>query len=211
MLNLQQRGLHDAAIGSPLVEAARGLASQLLADLDGRWRHTCGVARRAADAAAAVPRADRPLLVAAAWLHDIGYAPTLHASGFHPLDGAWHLQALGWPEPVAALVAHHSAARFVAAVHGLDDPMRAFSALHYGHGPVADALTYADQTTGPDGQIVTVEERLAEMLRRHGPDSPNGRVHAQRAPVVRGAVRRVEERAALAELAREVLGPQQSE
>ena len=27
-------------------------------------------------------------LVAAAWLHDIGYAPGLVQTGFHPLDGA---------------------------------------------------------------------------------------------------------------------------
>jgi hypothetical protein len=38
---------------------------------------------------------------------------------------------------------------------------------------VAEALTYADQTTGPDGHQMDVADRLAEMLRRHGPDSPN--------------------------------------
>lgn len=40
---------------------------------------------------------DRDLLVAAAWLHDIGYAPELRDTGFHPLDGARHLEALGAP------------------------------------------------------------------------------------------------------------------
>jgi hypothetical protein len=34
-----------------------------------------------------VPAADRPVLIAAAWLHDIGYAPGLPETGFHPLDG----------------------------------------------------------------------------------------------------------------------------
>jgi len=33
---------------------------------------------------------------------------------------------------------------------------------------VADALWYADLTTGPDGQRVTVDERLAEIERRYG-------------------------------------------
>jgi hypothetical protein len=88
-------GAARCATGSPLVEAARDLASDLLGDLDGRWRHTRSVARRAADATTAVPQADRPVLVAAAWLHDIGYASTLRASGFHPLDGAWHVHELG--------------------------------------------------------------------------------------------------------------------
>ena len=36
--------------------------------------------------------ADADLLEAAAWLHDIGYAPSLVATGFHPLDGARYLR-----------------------------------------------------------------------------------------------------------------------
>ncbi|MGY1669202.1 HD domain-containing protein [Geodermatophilus sp. SYSU D00710] len=194
MPDLQQRGLHDAVARRPLADAARGLARDLLTDADGRWEHTQGVARRAAEVSVAVPQADRPVLVTAAWLHDIGYAPRLHRSGFHPLDGAWYLQDLGWPEPLAGLVAHHSAARFIAAVRGLAGPMRAFPASRYAFGPVADALTYADQTTGPDGQVMTVEDRLAEMLRRHGPDSPNARVHPRRAPAIRAAVHRTDRR-----------------
>ena len=34
-------------------------------------------------------------LVAAAWLHDIGYAPELVETGFHPLDGARYLRREG--------------------------------------------------------------------------------------------------------------------
>jgi hypothetical protein len=36
---------------------------------------------------------------------------------------------------------------------------------------VRDALWYADLTTGPDGQPMTVRERLAEIRGRYGPDS----------------------------------------
>ena len=192
MPELHQRVLPHEATTHPLVAAARDLAHELLGRLDGRWRHTQGVARRAAAAAAAVPAADRPVLVAAAWLHDIGYAEPLRRSGFHPLDGAWHLQADHWPEPFAGLVAHHSAAGLVAAVCGLAGPMGCFPATRYAWGPVADALTFADQTTGPDGEVMDVENRLADMLRRHGPDSPNARAHAQRAPAIRAAVHRTE-------------------
>jgi hypothetical protein len=42
----------------------------------------------------------REVLVAAAWVHDIGYAPELLATGFHPLDGARYLTGLGVPERV---------------------------------------------------------------------------------------------------------------
>ena len=35
------------------------------------------------------------LLVAAAVLHDVGYAPTVALTGFHPLDDARYLAGLG--------------------------------------------------------------------------------------------------------------------
>jgi HD domain len=192
--DLQQRGLRADATADPLVTSARELARDLLGDLPARWRHTQGVARRAAEAACTVPEADRPRLVAAAWLHDIGYAAAVQRSTFHPLDGARYLHEHAWPEAVAGLVAHHSHARYVAAVRGLDAALDEFPADRYAGGPVADALTYADQTTGPDGEHMDVVDRLAEMLRRHGPDSPNGRVHGQRAPAIEAAVHRTERR-----------------
>ena len=46
----------------------------------------------------------------AAWIHDIGYAPEVAASGFHPLDGARFLAAAGVSQRLADLVAHHSCA-----------------------------------------------------------------------------------------------------
>lgn len=57
---------------------------------------------------------------------------------------------------------------------------------------MADALTFADQTTGPHSEVMDVEDRLADMLRRHGPDSPDARAHAQRAPAIRAVVRTVQ-------------------
>jgi hypothetical protein len=47
---------------------------------------------------------------------------------------------------------------------------------------LADALTYADQTTGPNGEPMTIEARISDMLRRHGPNSPNAKVHPERGP-----------------------------
>jgi HD superfamily phosphodiesterase len=66
------------------------------------------VAARATELARTVDKADRDLLVAAAWVHDIGYAPPLAVTGFHPLDGARHLDRSGFLARLAALVAHHS-------------------------------------------------------------------------------------------------------
>lgn len=187
---LHQHPLHQ----HPLVTEARAAAGRFLGDSTARWHHSAAVAGRACDVVAAVRGVDRPALVAAAWLHDIGYAEQLRGTGFHPLDGARYLRDQGWPPLVTGLVAHHSGARFVAAVQGLSADLHPFDDPRHTGGPLADALTCADQTIGPEGRPMDVEDRLADMLRRHGPDSANARCHAQRAPMIRAAVRRTESR-----------------
>jgi hypothetical protein len=167
-----------------------------------RWHHSRAVAARAAEAAHLFDTTEANCLQAAAWLHDIGYAPSLAHHRFHPIDGAVFVQDHLTRTTVAGLVAHHSGARFIAAARGLTELMQPYSRPEYWSGPLAEALTWADQTTGPDGQTVTVEERLREMLARHGPDSPNARCNAQRAPVLIAAVRATEARLARGERAR---------
>ncbi|MFE9751233.1 HD domain-containing protein [Saccharothrix saharensis] len=172
---------------------ARELAADLLGPMADRWRHTAGVAARAAELATTVAETDRELLVAAAWLHDIGYAPTVVDTGFHPLDGARHLERLGWPRRTAALVAHHSGARIVAEVLDVGDQLDAYPREE---GPVADALALADQTVDHRGHRVSLRDRWADMLHRHGPHSPNARVHHLRAPHLLAVAARVEARLA---------------
>jgi hypothetical protein len=110
---------------------------------------------------------DRPTLVAAAYLHDIGYATELADTGFHPLDGATWLRAQGL-ERLASLVAYHSGARFEAANRGFAERLAAFSEER---SAVSDALTYCDLTTGPNGERITVASRLDEIRTRYGPAS----------------------------------------
>jgi len=182
-----------------LVSRARMVAHTLLVDREDRWSHTTGVAHRAQHLAATVDPADRHLLVAAAWLHDIGYSPTVitdphcAGTGFHPLDGATYLQHHGWTARICGLVAHHSAARFLAAPLGLDTALSIFPDEQ---SPLSDALTYADQTTGPHGEPLPIQERIAGMLARHGPDSIQARVHHAREPHLLTAATRVEHRLA---------------
>ena len=52
-----------------------------------RWAHVQGVAARARNLAP-VLGADADLLGAAAWLHDVGYAPDLIVMSLHQIDGA---------------------------------------------------------------------------------------------------------------------------
>lgn len=67
------------------VEGARLMAEGFLAEvLPRRWAHTVAVAAAAVDLAKRLASQDAEEIVCAAWLHDIGYAPGLVDSGFHP-------------------------------------------------------------------------------------------------------------------------------
>ncbi|MEV4637558.1 HDIG domain-containing metalloprotein [Actinoplanes sp. NPDC049548] len=171
---------------------AERLARQLLRRDQDRLRHTAGVAERAA-ALAGPLGADAELLTAAAWLHDIGYAPSVAVTGFHPLDGARHLYGLRWPAEIVGLVAQHSGAAIVAAAEGHAAALAAFPVTDIG---LYDALTYADQTVGPTGERVTWHQRYDEMMGRHRPDSANVRVDALRRPHLAAVAARVERRLA---------------
>jgi hypothetical protein len=134
------------------------------------------------------------VLAAAAWLHDIGYARDLAATGFHPLDGARWLSAQGFDPRVTALVAHHSCALIEADERGLSDQLAA--EFPQEESPTADALWYCDMTTGPDGQNFDVVDRLQEIHARYGPDHVVTRFIARAESSIVAAVRRTEDRLA---------------
>jgi putative nucleotidyltransferase with HDIG domain len=147
---------------------APSIAEELLGGETMRFHHSTGVAVAAARASAAVPREDVDLLVAAAWLHDVGYAASLNDTGFHPLDGARYLRRVGAPERLCRLVAHHTGARVEAASRGLIDTL--MEEFPPETSETADALTYADLTTGPDGSPLSALERVMEILVRYPPN-----------------------------------------
>ena len=171
-----------------LCTVAQWTAARLLGPLGDRWRHTVGVACRAAEVAEPLGL-EADVLVAAAWLHDIGYARVATVTGFHPIDGARYLAGQLWPMRIVGLVAHHSGARFVAYARGLGPALADYPDEG---GLMSDALTYVDQTVGVAGDRVTVAERRTEMLRRHGWDSWNASVDPLRGPHLRAMVARVE-------------------
>jgi len=150
---------------------ARDTAAALLAPLGLRWAHTLGVAERARTLAGLLPQGDLDVLVAAAYLHDVGYAPALARTGFHPLDGARFLRALG-RDRLACLVAHHSGARAEAQERGLLDQLEGFGDER---SLVADALAYCDLTTASDGGQIAVSQRLADIAARFSDRDPVGR------------------------------------
>lgn len=181
--------------GDPLVAEAESLARHLLDGDEHRTRHVATAAAQAAALSSTVDPADRATLVAAAWLHDIGYSEWVRDTGFHPVDGARYLRSRGWSTQLSDLVAHHSGARFVAGACGMSRELDEFTFLE---DSVSDALTIADQTSGPCGQVMVLDDRLREMLTRHGPESANSRAHQRRAPYLVAALARVSTRLSLA-------------
>ena len=111
------------------------------------------------------------VLIASAYLHDIGYAEELATTGFRPLDGARYIRAEGH-ELVARLVAHHSGARVEARLRGFEDFEIEFPFQALG---VGDALTFCDLTTSPAGERVSIDDRVDEIAERYGLGSPTGR------------------------------------
>jgi hypothetical protein len=165
-------------------------AAALLPELGDRWLHVQAVAARAREAASAVAPEDRDFLVAAARVHDIGYARPLALTGFHPLDGARPVRAQGHEE-LARLVAHHSGASFEAEERGLAAELAKFEPVE---GPLMDALVYADMTTGPAGQRVTFDERTDEILTRYPADDPVHRAISRSRQTLGAAVERTRRR-----------------
>jgi hypothetical protein len=174
---------------------AECLARALLADsLPRRWSHVQGVAARARTLMPSLgPDAD--LIEAAAWLHDIGYAPELVVTGLHGLDGARFLRDVQHAGPMLCrLVAHHSYAVIEAEERGLADVLTREFAPSPPH--LADALTFCDMTTSPDGDQVQVTRRLAEIHDRYGTGHLVSRFISRATPLILKAVGQVRARAA---------------
>jgi hypothetical protein len=185
---------------------AEATARRLLAkSLPRRWAHTQGVAATARTLAPVLGQ-DGDLLTAAAWLHDIGYAPNVAETGFHPLDGARHLRdSEGASGTLCRLVAHHSCAINEAAERGLARELT--TEFRPARPDLADALTYCDMTTSPDGQRLPVAQRLAEIRARYGPGDLVTRAITRSAPELTGAVARVSRRQAASAPAPVVVRP----
>ncbi|MFC0041628.1 HD domain-containing protein [Actinomadura rayongensis] len=170
---------------------ARELARKHLeGPLPRRWAHTQGVARQARTLVPLLgERAG--LLEASAWLHDVGYAPDLSVTGFHPLDGARYLRDVHQAdEHLCQLIAHHTCALLEARERGLGNDLVA----EFGETPpeLFDPLIYCDMTTGPDGENLSVERRIAEIQARYGAGHLVFRFITAAAPTLIDAVHRVE-------------------
>lgn len=174
---------------SDAVLRARVIAEQRLGSMAPRWAHVRGVAAAAESLASGLAADDADAVVTAAWLHDLGYAPSLRSSGFHPVDGAVFVRAQGFPAVVVSLVAYHTGAVFEARERGLSDALAEFA-----EPPrlLLDVLTRADLITGPEGSRVRPEDRVSEILSRYPDDDPVHRAIERAAPTLFAAVARID-------------------
>jgi hypothetical protein len=164
---------------------------ELAHSLPRRWAHSQGVALRATELSV-LTGVHTDLLESAAVLHDVGYAPRIALTGFHPLDGARFLQhAHHADERLLRLVANHSFALLEAEERGLRGTLEAEFPLLEDQFLV-DALVWCDMTTTPSGQPTTAAVRITEIASRYGPHSVVGRFICRAAPDIHAAVERVE-------------------
>jgi hypothetical protein len=174
----------------PVVLWAAREAATRMTPLGDRWLHVKAVADRARSVAHILEAVDRQCLVAAAYIHDIGWAPELVDTGFHPIDGARWVRRHGF-ERLARLVAHHSAARFEAKLRGMAPLLAAFELEE---SPTADALAYCDLTPSPTGEVVTPVERWTDIIERYGQHDIVVQALAGARPFLEAAVTRTDHR-----------------
>jgi hypothetical protein len=153
------------------IEDSRRLAEEYVSGMGRRWDHLSRVGRTAEELAERSQLVTETV-VCAAWLHDVGYAPGIASSGFHPLDGATFLSKLRAPNEIVDLVAFHTGALYEAEERGLGDRLAAF-AQPEAHD--LDLLTMIDLGTAPDGSPTRDTDRITEILSRYEDGHPVNR------------------------------------
>lgn len=138
-----------------------------------RYKHIIGVVRQMKHLLDRIDIADKlkPLLIQTAYLHDIGYCDRLNATNFHPLDGAIFAQNHGFPKPVVAAVLFHSGA-YESAKKARRDLVSIYDAnitlLVDTDWLFIDLVTYCDLHTAPNGEKITFDERIQDIVQRYG-------------------------------------------
>jgi hypothetical protein len=113
----------------------------------------------------------------------------------HQLDGARYLRDTQHADAMLCrLVAHHSCAIIEADERRLADVL----SLEFEPAPdvLSSVLTCCDMTTSPDGELVPVEQRLAEIHDRYGSGHMVSRSIQRATPMILRAVEQVHRRTA---------------
>lgn len=153
-----------------------------------RLQHMRDASRVAADVAAVLglsPVASQQL-ARAALAHDIGYAPAVMQTGYHPLDGAFFLEACGEDPWIVEAVLRHSRA---GAGDHLPPAIRQAYAARVPRAEAAwlvEATTLCDWRAAGVGGRVSLGQRFWDIVERH----PGNEAKARRAQRLVAEVRR---------------------
>lgn len=140
-------------------------------ELSDRLVHSYGVAESLADMSGEVFGPTGMTVRQRKWywclgaLHDIGYAYPI--TGFHSIDGA---QFVARSPELASFAPHifwHSTAEWEYRTAGAQIVTNVPKPSAFDHA----LLWVADFTTGPQGQAMTIDERIADIADRHSPQS----------------------------------------
>ncbi|MCF4122022.1 HD domain-containing protein [Antribacter sp. KLBMP9083] len=180
-------------------EAVAMLDDALPAGSD-RLSHTLAVGRRAQLVTERLTVRRASLVVAAAYLHDVGYADVAVDTGAHQVDGARYLRGLGYDDDLCRLVAHHTFARIEARNQGLGQALEHEFPMPDGDlAELSDLVTYCDLTTSHRGEPTTVDSRLADVFTRYEPGHVVERSMREAEPLARALVDRIRARLHIAE------------
>jgi HD superfamily phosphodiesterase len=175
---------------SDLIKWASEHATHYISSLGNRWLHVQGVVEQALRVGEIFDEEERSYLIAAAYVHDIGYAPELKQTGLHSIDGARWLRSHS-QERLASLTAYHSGTWFQAQLHGFLPDLEQFPREQ---SMLADALDYCDMTTGPAGARISFEERIQDILVRYPEPHIVAKATHQAKPSLSQAVKRIQQK-----------------
>lgn len=150
-------------------EQVKAFVATCLEDDPARLKHVYRVAEKVRETAIRLNRRhpemqiDENLAYCAGLLHDIGYNKKIAQTGLHPLDGCRFLEEQGYPL-LGELILGHGCAPEQATMRGL-------AGVTVSHHIIAKLVTYWDMHVKMDGELVSYEERMRDMVARLGADA----------------------------------------
>jgi hypothetical protein len=178
-------------LGSPyplrMPASPQHMATRLRGEVGTRLPHTRAVARQASMVSELLQDRWSRAIVDAAWLHDIGHRPAVVPS----TRSCPIVARRGFSEETCCLMAWHTGAIHEARERWLGDQLRAEFAAPA--TSALDALTWADLTSCPSGDLVSPDVRLEEILDGSGPGSAVRAVMAGGMSDLHGSVDRIEQ------------------
>ncbi|QCV56729.1 HD domain-containing protein [Thermoactinomyces vulgaris] len=154
-----------------------GKLAGYLSPEENRYHHILGVVRGMQEI---LPRLEleqetKAQLIQAAYLHDVGYSKQLNQYNFHPLDGAVFAQQSGFSKPVIAAILFHSEA-YETVKKARTDLLNIYETnkqlLDEQDRLFIDLITYCDVQTSPQGEKISLDKRVQDVVNRYGEDHP---------------------------------------